>query len=206
LSKAKQNDIPRIRTEKNPGRVPVFARDPYHLCQLPQRHAVLMGCEQSALGVLCVIWIVQAARRDVLLPSRSRTISRPQPCKFIILYVCGYCGRHLPCGAPCMSGVRSGGAGAAEKKKLALFLAPPIVLLPPFVCRAPPSMGSSPSGALPFYHARLALGLGPLGCRLPYGSHATFLRCAFLFCHVPCPSSTPLLLPLLLLLSQPKSP
>ena len=129
LSKAKQNDIPRIRKEKNP------SRGPLHLCQLLQRHAVLMGCEQSAPGVLGVVWIAQAARRAVLLQSRSRTSSRPQPCKCIILYVCGYCGRHLPCAASCMSGVRSGGAGAAEKKKLALFLALPIVLLPPFVCQ-----------------------------------------------------------------------
>ena len=81
----------------------MFAQDPMHLCQLPLRHAVPIGCEQSALGVLRVAWIMQEARHTVLLLSRSHTISWPQPYTFIIICMRGNGRGDLPGAACCVS-------------------------------------------------------------------------------------------------------
>ena len=80
----------------------MFAEDSMHLFQPPLRHAVPIGCEQSAPGVLNVAWIVQAARYTVLLPSCSRTISWPQPCTCIIIGMRVNGGGDLPGAACCI--------------------------------------------------------------------------------------------------------
>ena len=165
MSQAKQNDTPsRKKERKNPGRGPVFARDPLYLCQLPQKHAVPTGL--SKVRWRCCVLSGLYSRCDAPCCRRPALARFPCHIPALVLVSLSLC----VCVCVCVNVSRAHTVcctwyGPAVEVVVQVrqrgrnLLAPPIVLLPPFICQ--PQHGG-PSRALRLSHTHSTLDLSLL--------------------------------------------